>query len=164
MTENNRCPLCDRELGRGGAAAFRNQAAHLACWLEWREGSRPAPRPTVLVVDDDDAGRYTTSRILRSANFEVTEAPSGSAALTAVASRPDVVLLDMQLPDFDGFEICRRIKSDPRTQSVRVLPFTAVFRHEGDRRRAIQLGADGYLVRPVSAQELLATINDLIRN
>ena len=162
MIENERCPLCDREVNRGGAAAFRNRVAHLACWLEWREGRRAAPRPSVLVVDDDDAGRYATCRVLRTANFDVTEAGDGGTALTAVARRPDVVLLDMQLPDVDGFEVCRRIKSNPTTKSVRVVPFTAVFRHEGDRRRALELGADGYLVRPVAPHDLLATVNGLI--
>jgi CheY-like chemotaxis protein len=157
------CPLCDREIDPGvGAAAFRGRIAHLACWLEWREGRRSSPRPSILVVDDDEAGRYATCRILEKANFSVVEAPDGSSALTAVADRPDLVLLDLQLPDVDGFEVCRRIKSAPATASIRVLPFTAVFKNDADRRRAFEAGADGFLIRPIPAGELVATVNGLI--
>ena len=157
------CPLCEREIRPGaGAAAFRGRIAHIGCWLEWRGGQRAAPRPSILVVDDDDAGRYATRKLLERANFEVSEAPDGSTALRAVAQRPDLILLDLQLPDLDGFEICRRIKSSPDTAAIRVLPFTAVFRNDSDRRRAFEAGADGYLVRPIAAEELVATVNGLI--
>jgi DNA-binding response OmpR family regulator len=156
------CPLCEREIAPGaGVAAFRGGMAHVSCWLEQRE-SAAAPRRAVLVVDDDDAGRYAVRRILEHANFQVTEASDGASALTAIAKHPDLVLLDLRLPDVDGFEICRRIKSSPDTASIRVLPLTAVFTSDGDRRRAFELGADGYLVRPVAADELIATVNGLI--
>lgn len=157
------CPLCEREVEPGaGAAAFRGRMAHLSCWLEWREGRRTSPRPSILVVDDDEAGRYAARRILERANFEVVEAADGASALRAVAERPDLVLLDIQLPDVDGFEVCRRIKSSPATASIRVLPFTGVYRNDSDRKRAFEAGADGYLVRPVSPEELVATVNGLI--
>jgi DNA-binding response OmpR family regulator len=136
--------------------------AHIACWLDWREGRREAVRSSVLVVDDDEAARYTTRRVLEHAEFAVTEAPNGQAALEAVMKRPDLVLLDLQLPDVDGFEVCRRIKSDPLTASMRVLPYTAVFKDEIDRRRALDAGADAYLIKPLSAEQLVATIHGLI--
>ena len=157
------CRLCDQRIDPGvGAAAFRGGIAHLSCWLDWREGRRKSPRPSILVVDDDEAGRYATCRILRQANFEVIEAADGASALRGLAERPDLILLDLQLPDLDGFEICRRVKSNPETASIRVLPFTAVFRHDADRKRAFGVGADGYLVRPIPPEALLATITSLV--
>ena len=157
------CPLCERDIRPGeGAAAFRGRMAHIPCWLDWREGRRESPRPSVLVVDDDEAERYATRRVLEHAEIAVVEAPNGRAALEALGGRPDLVLLDLQLPDLDGFEVCRRIKSDPATASTRVLPYTAVFRNEIARRRALEAGADGYLVKPLSAQQLVATVHGLI--
>lgn len=163
MSAYDVCPLCDRAIEPGGgAAAFRGRIAHLSCWLDWRDGQVASPRPSILVVDDDEAGRYTTCRILERANFHVAQAPDGATALSAVTARPDLVLLDLDLPDVNGFEVCRRIKSAPETASIRVLPFTAVFRNDADRRRALQMGADGYLIRPVPPNELVATVSGLI--
>ena len=163
MSVHDICPLCDREIEPGvGAAAFRGRIAHLSCWLDWREGRLASPRPSILVVDDDEAGRYATCRILERANFDVVEAADAASALRALAGRPDLVLLDIQLPDLDGFEVCRRIKSSPATASIRVLPFTGVFRNDADRKRAFEAGADGYLVRPVPPDELVATVTGLI--
>ena len=157
------CPLCERDIRPGdGAAAFRGRMAHIPCWLDWREGRRESPRPFVLVVDDDDATRYTTRRVLEHADFAVVEAPTGTAALEALEHRPDLVLLDMQLPDLDGFEVCRRIKSDPARASMRVVPYTAVFKNDIDRRRALEAGADGYLIKPLPADQLVATVHGLI--
>ena len=163
MSQKDLCGLCEKTIAPGvGAAAFRGRMAHLTCWLEWREGRRESPRPAILVVDDDDAGRYATCRMLRHANFEVTEVATGPAALEAAQSRPDLILLDLKLPGVDGFEVCRRIKSDPETASIRVLPFTGVFLTDDDRQRALSVGADGYLVRPFTAADLVTAINGLI--
>jgi len=159
----NVCALCEARIEPGdGAAAFRGRVSHIACWLEWRDGRRESPRPSVLVVDDDDATRYTTRRVLEAAGFTVTEAANAAAALDAIAHRPDLILLDLRLPDLDGFEVCRRIKSDPGTASVRVVPFTAVFHDDSDRRRAFAVGADGYLIKPIAPEQLVATVNALI--
>jgi CheY-like chemotaxis protein len=159
----NACPLCNQPIAPGdGAAAFRGRVAHIACWLEWRGGHRAAPRPSVLVVDDDPGTRYATRRVLENAQFDVIDAADAATALQAVERRPDLILLDLQLPDLDGIEVCRRIKSDPAMASVRVLPFTGVFTNEGDRRRAFDAGADGYLVKPIPPDQLIATLNGLI--
>jgi two-component system, sensor histidine kinase len=115
----------------------------------------------VLVVDDDDATRYTTRRVLEKAGFTVAEAEN-AAGDGGERRRPDLILLDLRLPDLDGFEVCRRIKSDPGTASVRVVPFTAVFHDDSDRRRAFAVGADGYLIKPIVPEQLVATVNALI--
>ena len=157
------CGLCQREIRSGeGVAAFRRRPTHIACWLALREGDVQPPPPSVLLVDDHQATRYATRRVLEAAKFSVTEAASGTIALDAMSGDPDVVLLDLQLPDLDGFEVCRRIKSDPVMSRTRVVPFTAVFKSDVDRERAIRAGADGYLIKPIAPADLIATMRSLI--
>src|SRR5688500_12116529 len=80
----------------------------------------------VLNVDDYEAGRYATSRVLRQAGFDVAEAATGTDALRLVVSEhPDLVLLDVNLPDVDGFEVCRQIKTHPDTSTIPVLYLSA---------------------------------------
>jgi PAS domain S-box-containing protein len=118
----------------------------------------------ILNVDDDDGGRYVTTRILRQAGFSVDEATTGSEALRKVAlESPYLVLLDVNLPDIHGFEVCRRIKSDPATAAIPVLQMSATYVEGTDRARGLEGGADAYLVEPVEPAELVATINAFIR-
>jgi CheY-like chemotaxis protein len=76
---------------------------------------------TVLVVDDTEAQRYTTSYALRKAGFEVIEAATGRRALAMAEQQPDMILLDIVLPDLDGIEVCRRLKSNPATSEIPVI-------------------------------------------
>ena len=82
---------------------------------------------TILNVDDDDASRYAISRILRHAGFEVMEAASGAETLELVKQNPDLVLLDVKLPDMSGFDVCRQIKADPDTALIPVLHLSATY-------------------------------------
>src|SRR5262245_58046367 len=83
-------------------------------------------RQRILVVDDNDAGRYATSRLLRQAGYEVVEAATGTDALRQTSSaHPDLVLLDVRLPDINGLEVCSRIKVNPETASTPVLQMSA---------------------------------------
>jgi PAS domain S-box-containing protein len=119
----------------------------------------------VLNVDDYEAGRYATSRVLRQAGFDVREAATGMDALRLVASEhPDLVLLDVNLPDVDGFEVCRQIKTDPDTSTIPVLYLSAAYRTAEHRVQGLDLGADGYLTQPVEPRELVATVNALLRS
>jgi PAS domain S-box-containing protein len=118
----------------------------------------------VLNVDDYEAGRYATSRVLRQAGFEVVDAATGEEALRLVRSEePDLVLLDVNLPDLDGFEVCRRIKTAPETSTIPVLYLSAAYRTPEHRVQGLDLGADGYLTQPVEPRELVATVNALLR-
>jgi len=120
----------------------------------------------VLNVDDYEAGRYATSRVLRQAGFEVMEAATGTEGLRLAeqeAEHVDLVLLDVNLPDVDGFEVCRRIKANPRTSTVPVLYLSAAYRSAEHRVTGLELGADGYLTQPVEPRELVATVNALLR-
>ena len=118
----------------------------------------------VLVVDDNESARYHKARTLRRVGFEVLEAAGGADALTLVALRkPRVVVLDTQMPDIDGLEVCRRIKADPATASVLVLQMSATYVREEDTVRALEGGADASLTEPVEAAVLIATVRALLR-
>ena len=117
----------------------------------------------ILHVDDDEANRYAVTRSLTKAGFAVEEAADASSALQKVARRPDLVILDVRLPDMDGFEVCRRIKADPTSASIPVLHLSASAISSEDKAYGLNGGADAYLVRPVEPVELLATVNALLR-
>ena len=121
-------------------------------------------KTTILNVDDHEAGRYARSRALRNAGFEVLEASSGSEALQLVnLQRPPLVLLDINLPDMTGYEVCRQIKSASATSGILVLHVSATFVKGSDQKRGLEGGADGYLAEPVDPDVLVATVNAYLR-
>jgi CheY-like chemotaxis protein len=116
----------------------------------------------ILVVDDDDTGRYLKTHTLRRYGYVVSEAASGSEALRAVhAQAPHLVLLDVKLPDMSGVDVCREIKAMP--VNIVVLQTSAAFVGPDDRTAALQGGADSYLIEPIEAEELAAVVNALLR-
>jgi signal transduction histidine kinase len=118
----------------------------------------------VLVVDDTEASRYRTSRILRRSGFEVIEAACGEDAIALARERnPRLMILDINLPDIDGWEVCRRIKADPATAAVLVLQLSASYVSEADTARSLDGGADGCLTEPVEPVVLVATVRALLR-
>jgi len=119
--------------------------------------------PLILNVDDYDPGRYARTKILRQAGFEVREAASGTEALQLLAIQPDIVLLDINLPDVDGFEVCRRIKADPSTAGIFVLHLSASNIRDTDRVIGLNNGADSYLTEPIAPEVLVATVRALLR-
>ncbi len=123
----------------------------------------PDLAPLILCVDDDEPSRYALTRMLQRGGFRTVEASTGNEALRAMAERPDLVVLDVRLPDIDGFAVCQRIKSDPRTASTPVLQISADFVETHDRTRGLELGADAYLTQPLEAPELIATVRALLR-
>ncbi|MBE9158007.1 response regulator [Nodosilinea sp. LEGE 06152] len=119
---------------------------------------------TILHIDDNEANRYIVRRILQNAGFAVVEAATGSAGLEAIAHhQPALVILDVKLPDLNGFEVCRQIKSDPQTRFIPVLHLSASFVKSQDKAEGLDSGADGYLAQPVEPIELLATVRSLFR-
>jgi len=117
----------------------------------------------VLTVDDNDAIRYAVGRHLREGGFDVIEAKTGIEALRLARNEPVLITLDINLPDIDGFEVCRRLKDDPATRDIPVLHISASFVAAKDRARGLEGGADGYLSEPFDEQELLATVKSLLR-
>ena len=117
----------------------------------------------ILAVDDVEAKRYAWQRILTRAGFAVSMAASGEEALARVKEMPDLVILDVRLPDIGGLEVCRRIKEEPATASIPVLHISASLIAPEDCANALAGGADGYLSEPVDPEELVATVNALLR-
>ena len=115
----------------------------------------------ILAVDDNAAALYATGRVLRSAGYEVTTATTGHGALAAAAD-VDLVVLDVNLPDLDGFEVCRRLRAQSDTARLPVLHLSATFTQPHDRMAGLEAGADGYLTRPVEPQVLIATVRTLL--
>ena len=119
---------------------------------------------TILLVDDKDWTRYTVSRLLQSERYVVCEVPTGADALRLAAQKPDLIILDIKLPDLDGYEVCRRIKSDPATASIPVLHLSATFVESDNRSTGLEGGADGYLTYPVESRELVAQCRSVAAN
>jgi PAS domain S-box-containing protein len=117
----------------------------------------------VLVVDDTEANRYATARILRSAGFDVDEAATGRQALDAMHTHPDVVVLDVNLPDMTGFDVVEQLRRDPGRALVPVLHLSASYTTNADRARGLQQGADAYLTHPIDPTVFVATVRALLR-
>lgn len=125
--------------------------------------STPAPA-TILLVDDTEAQRYAVARMLRAAGHTVFEAGTAKQARQHIAGdHPDLVVLDVNLPDESGFDVCRDLKTDPATATMPVLQISASFVRSRDRVHGLEGGADAYLTPPFDSTELLATINALLR-
>ena len=118
---------------------------------------------TVLVVDDNASTRYSTARLLRAAGFRTTEAGSGTEALAQAGSGVSALVLDVHLPDIDGFEVCRRIRARPATALLPLVHLSAAYIRDADRVAGLNAGADAYLVHPVEPAVLVATLQALIR-
>jgi two-component system, cell cycle response regulator len=115
----------------------------------------------VLLVDDDPLILEVLSTILDLEEFDVVTASNGQKALAAVdASRPDVVVCDVMMPEVDGLEVCRRLKSDPATVDLPVILLTARDRPE-DRQAGEEAGCDAYLTKPFSPLQLIDIIRDV---
>ena len=118
----------------------------------------------ILNVDDNEGARYAKTRILSRAGFVVIEAGNGAEAIErARISQPDLVLLDVNLPDLNGFEVCRRIKAAPETSGVLVIHTSAAAVQSMDRVRGLEGGADSYLTEPIEPAELIAQVRALLR-
>jgi PAS domain S-box-containing protein len=124
-----------------------------------RQGSTPR---RLLVVDDHDASRYATTRVLRAAGFEVIEVATGSAALAAAETNIDLVVLDVNLPDIDGFQVCRELRARRATADLPICYLSATFTDSEDVARGMRTGADSYLVHPADPAVLVATVRALL--
>ncbi|GAB2582711.1 response regulator transcription factor [Kribbella endophytica] len=126
---------------------------------------RPAGAERLLVVDDEATVRELLSATLRFAGFSVTSASNGAEAIAAATREPpDLVLLDVMLPDVDGFEVVRRLRDRPsgRGTPVPVLFLTARDR-QADKVTGLSLGADDYVTKPFDLEELIARIRAILR-
>ena len=117
---------------------------------------------TVLLVDDNRAARYVLSRTLRFEGFNVWEAGDGSEALRLAGNGPDVIVLDVKLPDINGFEVCRRIKGAADSAAIPVIHMSASYYQEEDRQRGLAAGAVAYITG-FDVQTVVKTVRDVLR-
>ena len=120
------------------------------------------PAAVLLLVDDDEAKRYVLATWLKRAGHTVIEVGTGHEALDQ-AETADMVLLDVNLPDMSGFDVCRQLKSDPRTAAIPVIQVSATAVAVADRAHGLTQGADAYLIEPTEPAELLPTVTAVLR-
>ncbi len=118
----------------------------------------------ILIVDDQIHALHGVSRIMRGAGYETFEASNGTDCLNLAAEhKPDLILLDVVLPDIDGREVCRRIKSYPETSDIFVILLSSVHIESDSQAEGLEHGADGYIARPIPNRELLARVKAILR-
>jgi len=123
----------------------------------------PKRESRILVVDDEANHRHSVTRVLMESNTRIMEAASGKAALeTAKSFEPDLIILDILMPEMDGYEVCRRLKADPETHDIMVVLLSARPRVK-DRLMGYEAGADDYLIKPFEPEELRAKCRILCR-
>jgi two-component system cell cycle response regulator DivK len=116
----------------------------------------------ILVVDDQPDNRQIIRDLLAATDYELTEAEDGEQALAAVAKqRPDLILMDIQLPIMDGYEATRRIKADPASRSIPIIAVTS-YALSGEEQKARAAGCDGYVTKPYSPRLLLTRIREFL--
>ncbi len=116
----------------------------------------------VLVVDDEPNIVLSLRFLMEREGFEVEVAPTGEAALQALGRRPvDLVLLDVMMPELDGFEVCERIRTNPDWAATRIVMLTAKGRAV-ERDKGLGLGADAYVTKPFSTRELVARVKQML--
>ncbi|MEU8378100.1 fused response regulator/phosphatase [Streptosporangium sp. NPDC048865] len=126
--------------------------------------SRADNGATVLVVDDTPTKLYILSSWLRRSGHQVVQAAGGMEALVKVRElRPDLVVLDVRLPDISGYEVCEQIKADPATSSIPVIQISGAAITPADRAQGLERGADAYLAEPVEPDEFAATVEATLR-
>ena len=118
----------------------------------------------ILIVEDQEDNRRILRDLLGNAGYELVEAESGEEALTAVeAQRPDLILMDIQLPVMDGYEATRRIRSNPDMKAVPIIAMTA-YALAGDEAKALAAGCNAYISKPYSPRALLAKVREYLRD
>lgn len=121
------------------------------------EGS--VDRKTILLVDDNQTHRYALGRHLEESGFTVLQAMTGAEALEiARTGHPNAILLDINLPDMNGFDVCEKLKMDPQTNAVPVIFHSATHDTQSARARAMDLGAASFLSYPLSFDHLLRVL------
>jgi signal transduction histidine kinase len=123
-----------------------------------------SPAAKILIVDDNPVVLFGISHLLKSAGFTVVEAANGGQGLQlALSESPDLVLLDVLLPDVNGIELCRRLKGNPNTQHLFVVLLSSVETSPDSQVTGLEAGADGYIARPIENRELIARVQAMLR-
>jgi two-component system cell cycle response regulator DivK len=117
----------------------------------------------ILVVEDQPDNRQIIRDMLAASDYQITEAENGQEALAAIAKqRPDLILMDIQLPIMDGYTATSRIKADPTLRSIPVIAVTS-YALSGEEKKARAAGCDDYVPKPFSPRQLLAKIRQFLQ-
>jgi two-component system cell cycle response regulator DivK len=116
----------------------------------------------ILIVEDNELNMKLLNDVLEAYGYDIVKTDSGAAVIgLARQYKPDLILMDIQLPDISGLDAVRQLKQDPITQAIPVLAVTA-FAMAGDERKALDSGCDGYIAKPIMLREFLATVEKFI--
>ncbi len=117
---------------------------------------------SILLVDDEPNILLSLEFLMRKAGYEVRTAHDGEAALQAVEQAlPDLILLDVNMPKRDGFDVCQTIRANPLWKGVRIIMLTAKGR-DVEREKGLSLGADGYITKPFATQDVVDSVRKLL--
>lgn len=117
----------------------------------------------ILYIEDNPHNMRLVRKMLRIGGYEVIEASDGESGVsTAIEEHPDLILLDINLPDIDGIEVCARLRDHSETNYIPIIALTANAMH-GDRERFLESGMDGYLAKPITRNELLNTVRQFLK-
>jgi two-component system alkaline phosphatase synthesis response regulator PhoP len=120
--------------------------------------------PRILIADDDPLGAELLEAYLSESDYELRTASDGEQTLQLVASwRPDLILLDVMMPRISGFEVCKRLRSDPSTRDIPIIMITALDQ-SSDMDRAVEAGTDDFISKPINKTDLLLRIGALLRS
>ncbi len=116
----------------------------------------------ILIVDDEPNILLSLEFLMKRAGYDVKTAGDGDAALEALEGElPDLILLDVNMPKRNGFEVCQLIRANPEWQDVRIIMLTAKGR-DVEREKGLSLGADGYITKPFATKEVVDTVQNLL--
>jgi two-component system cell cycle response regulator DivK len=116
----------------------------------------------ILVIEDQEDNRQIVRDLMTASGYELIEATTGEEGLEAASrERPDLILMDIQLPGIDGYEVTRRIKADPNLRQIPIIAVTS-YALSGDDKKAFAAGCDGYVTKPYSPRLLLAKIREYL--
>jgi len=119
-------------------------------------------RKRILVIEDQEDNRQIVRDLVTASGYELIEATTGEEGLEVAArERPDLILMDIQLPGIDGYEVTRRIKADPKLRHIPIIAVTS-YALSGDDKKAFAAGCDSYVTKPYSPRLLLAKIREYL--
>ncbi len=118
--------------------------------------------PTALLIEDNDSNQHLATFLLRKAGFTVSHAANGALGLDAARrDRPDIIVLDIEMPEMDGYEALQHLRRDPRTRDIPVLVASS-YAMPGERQRALELGVQDYLEKPFDPDDFINRVRQLL--
>jgi CheY-like chemotaxis protein len=161
---NCRIKLLKEELQRlGSRIGILDERLRLVSSKLGRNGQIQERAVSVLAVDDNDIHRYTIGKLLSASGFDTLLAKNGTEALSLTAtSKPDVILLDVMLPDMSGFEVCDSLRSESSTKDIPIVFHTAIAANEVNCTRALSAGACAFITYPIDRENLVTIINGCV--